>query len=192
MAHNVVLCWCQCPLFVRRPINSSKQTAPCHPLVYPLLYLSRQLCTWDHGQKRRSTFLSHSWPAKTHSAFHSSTKKNWFVSVGMIIFLPILQINTRVIVCYALTILPHSFARPSAVWLPKKKKKKNSRRGAKQLCEQARASECPLWFTSTAVRKLHPSLPLNTAVVLPVHLDSDSDDEDRAGDDYIAVRGTSL
>ena len=52
---------------------------------------------------------------------------------------------------------------------------------------QAWAGECPLWFTSTAARKLHPSLPLNTAVVLPVHLDTDSDDEDRAGDDYIAV-----
>lgn len=95
--------------------------------------------------------------------------------------------STRVVVCCALIDdLTHSFALP-----PFEKNVFFSRRGAKQLCEQARASECPLWFTSTAVRKLHPSLPLNTAVVLPVHLDTDSDDEDRAGDDYIAVRCTS-
>ncbi|CAN0088492.1 unnamed protein product [Ectocarpus sp. 6 AP-2014] len=57
-----------------------------------------------------------------------------------------------------------------------------------QLCEQARASECPLWFKSTPARKLHPSLPINTAVVLPVHLHVDSDDEDKMADDtYIAV-----
>eukprot|EP00903_Cladosiphon_okamuranus_P011855 g11137.t1 len=58
-----------------------------------------------------------------------------------------------------------------------------------QLCEQARASECPLWFTSTATKKLHPSLPLNTAVVLPVHLHADSDDEDTRAEDtyYVAV-----
>lgn len=59
-----------------------------------------------------------------------------------------------------------------------------------QLCEQARASECPLWFTSTAMKKLHPSLPINTAVVLPVRLHTDSDDEDKRPDDsyYMAVR----
>eukprot|EP00752_Nemacystus_decipiens_P007986 g7135.t1 len=58
-----------------------------------------------------------------------------------------------------------------------------------QLCEQARASECPLWFTSTATKKLHPSLPLNTAVVLPVHLDAESDDEEKRAEDtyYMAV-----
>ncbi|CAB1104498.1 unnamed protein product [Ectocarpus sp. CCAP 1310/34] len=57
-----------------------------------------------------------------------------------------------------------------------------------QLCEQARASECPLWFKSTPARKLHPSLPINTAVVLPVHVNVDSDDEDKMTDDtYIAV-----
>lgn len=59
-----------------------------------------------------------------------------------------------------------------------------------QLCEQARESECPLWFTSTATKKLHPSLPINTAVVLPVHVNTDSDDEDVMGGDscYMAVR----
>ncbi|CAN0063883.1 unnamed protein product [Pylaiella littoralis] len=59
-----------------------------------------------------------------------------------------------------------------------------------QLCEQARASECPLWFVSTATKKLHPSLPLNTAVVLPVylHVDSDDDKDERADDtSYMAV-----
>lgn len=63
-------------------------------------------------------------------------------------------------------------------------------RFALQLCEQARASECPLWFTSTSTKKLHPSLPLNTAVVLPVHLHADSDDEDKRAEDtyYMAVR----
>lgn len=59
-----------------------------------------------------------------------------------------------------------------------------------QLCEQAKTSECPLWFTSTATKKLHPSLPLNTAVVLPVRLAADSDDENKRADDtcYMAVR----
>lgn len=54
------------------------------------------------------------------------------------------------------------------------------------MCEQAKASECPLWFTSTPSRKLHPSLPINTAVALPVHIDTDSDDEG-AGKLYVAV-----
>lgn len=43
-----------------------------------------------------------------------------------------------------------------------------------QLCVQARASGCPLWFVSSESEKLHPSLPLNTAVVLPIDLEADS------------------
>lgn len=54
------------------------------------------------------------------------------------------------------------------------------------MCEQTRASECPLWFTSSATRKLHPSLPLNTVVVLPVHLDDMYQGDENTGD-YIAV-----
>eukprot|EP00611_Tribonema_gayanum_P020591 TRINITY_DN3780_c0_g1_i1.p1 TRINITY_DN3780_c0_g1~~TRINITY_DN3780_c0_g1_i1.p1 ORF type:complete len:538 (+),score=136.60 TRINITY_DN3780_c0_g1_i1:226-1839(+) len=41
------------------------------------------------------------------------------------------------------------------------------------LCERARESECPLWFTSKDHdTPLHADLPLNTAVVLPIRLES--------------------
>jgi hypothetical protein len=42
-----------------------------------------------------------------------------------------------------------------------------------QLCERAKASECPLWFTSQDQdTPLHADLPLNTAVALPIRLES--------------------
>lgn len=55
------------------------------------------------------------------------------------------------------------------------------------MCEQARANECPLWFTpkTDTDTKLHPSLPLNTAVALPVSLTSESSADNDGG--YIAV-----
>lgn len=61
-----------------------------------------------------------------------------------------------------------------------------------QLCKQARVSECPLWFTSTDSRPLHPALNLKTAVVLPVHLDSTTEFDDHSegskSGEYFTVR----
>lgn len=50
------------------------------------------------------------------------------------------------------------------------------------LCERAHESECPLWFTGADQDgPLHADLPLTTAIVLPIRLDSNNSLENVSG-----------